>query len=156
MFRPTINREMLIKIKQVSTKVQMTFKADNTQFCEDVRWMLACHAWQGVNWWTLRIPLVGIHAKEITKHWDKDLYPERFITKLLKIVKNLTQYIFFFFWLCHTARRILVPWPGIELGPPAWRAWSLNHWITRGVPRIWHNSVVWSEKKVSIKQGATT
>lgn len=49
MFRSTSNREMLIKIKQVSTKLLMTFKADNTQFCEDVRWMLACHAWQVVN-----------------------------------------------------------------------------------------------------------
>ena len=28
----------------------------------------------------------------------------------------------------------LVPWPGIEPGPPAVGAWSLNHWTTREVP----------------------
>ena len=28
----------------------------------------------------------------------------------------------------------LVPWPGIELRPPALRAWSLSHWTTRKVP----------------------
>ena len=27
-----------------------------------------------------------------------------------------------------------VPWPGIELQPPALRAWSLSHWTTREVP----------------------
>ena len=28
----------------------------------------------------------------------------------------------------------LVPWPGIEPGPPAMGPWSLNHWTTREVP----------------------
>ena len=28
----------------------------------------------------------------------------------------------------------LVPWPGIEPGPPALGAWSLSHWTTREVP----------------------
>ena len=28
----------------------------------------------------------------------------------------------------------LVPRPGIEPGPPAFRAWSLSHWPTREVP----------------------
>ena len=28
----------------------------------------------------------------------------------------------------------LVPWSGVELGPPALGAWSLSHWITREVP----------------------
>ena len=28
----------------------------------------------------------------------------------------------------------LVPWPGIESGPPALTAWSLSHWTTREVP----------------------
>ena len=27
-----------------------------------------------------------------------------------------------------------VPWPGIEPGPPALGAWSLNHWATREIP----------------------
>ena len=29
----------------------------------------------------------------------------------------------------------LVPWPGIESGPPALGAWSLSHWNTKGVPQ---------------------
>ena len=29
----------------------------------------------------------------------------------------------------------LVSWPGIEPRPPAWAAWSLNHWTSREVPR---------------------
>ena len=28
----------------------------------------------------------------------------------------------------------LVPWPGIEPGPPALGVWSLSHWTTREVP----------------------
>ena len=154
MFRPTINREMLIKIKQVSTKLLMTFKADNTQFCEDVRWMLACHAWQGVNWWTLRIPLVGIHAKEITKHWDKDLYPERFITKLLKIVNNLTQYFFFFFL---AVPHSMQDYQGSNLGPlHGEHGVLIIESLGESLEFDTNNSVVWSEKKVSVKQGATT
>ena len=32
--------------------------------------------------------------------------------------------------------RDLVPWPGMEPGPPALGVWRLNHWTTRGVPEI--------------------
>ena len=39
------------------------------------------------------------------------------------------------FWPHCAARGILVPWPGIEPMAPAVEAWSLNHWITREVPR---------------------
>ena len=35
------------------------------------------------------------------------------------------------FWLRRAACGILVPWPGIEPGPSAVRAWSHNHWTTR-------------------------
>ena len=38
---------------------------------------------------------------------------------------------FFFFWLSHVACEILVPWPGIELGPSAVKSWCLNQWTTR-------------------------
>ena len=31
-------------------------------------------------------------------------------------------------------RQVLVPWPGIKLGPPALGAQCLNHWTTREVP----------------------
>ena len=37
----------------------------------------------------------------------------------------------FFFWPCHVACRILVPRPGIKLGPPAVEAQSPNHWPAR-------------------------
>ena len=30
----------------------------------------------------------------------------------------------------------LVPWPGIEPGPPALEAWGLGHWTTREVPQF--------------------
>ena len=36
----------------------------------------------------------------------------------------------------HMACRILVPWPGIELMPPAVEMWSPNHWTTKGFPLI--------------------
>ena len=48
----------------------------------------------------------------------------------------------------------LVPWPGIEPGPPALGMWSLNHWITSTFPALqslelpastitWTNSLKW-------------
>ena len=37
----------------------------------------------------------------------------------------------FIFWLCQESCEILVPWPGIELMPPALEAWGLNHWTSR-------------------------
>ena len=39
-----------------------------------------------------------------------------------------------FFWPCHTARRILVPQPGIKPVPPAMEVWSPNHWTAREFP----------------------
>ena len=42
----------------------------------------------------------------------------------------------FFFWPHHMVGGILVPWPGIELVPPAVEAQSPNHWTTREFPSI--------------------
>ena len=42
--------------------------------------------------------------------------------------------LFFFFWPCHTACRILVPQPGIKPVPLAVEAQSPNYWITREDP----------------------
>ena len=42
--------------------------------------------------------------------------------------------IFFFFWPCCTACRILVPQPGVESMPPSLGLW--NHWATREAPRM--------------------
>ena len=33
--------------------------------------------------------------------------------------------------------RGLIPWPGMEPGPPTLGAWSLSHWATREAPRSW-------------------
>ena len=38
--------------------------------------------------------------------------------------------------LCCVACRILVPWPDIELAPPAVEVQSLNHWTSREVPPL--------------------
>ena len=43
---------------------------------------------------------------------------------------------FYLFIFGHTACGILVPQPGIEPGPPALEAWSLNHWTAREVPHF--------------------
>ena len=40
----------------------------------------------------------------------------------------------FFAAPCHAACGILVPQPGIEPGPSAVKAWSLNHWTDREFP----------------------
>ena len=38
----------------------------------------------------------------------------------------------FIFWPDHVASEILVPWPGIDLGPSPVKALNSNHWIARG------------------------
>ena len=43
--------------------------------------------------------------------------------------------IFTFFCLCHAAREILVPQPGVKPMPPAVEVQSLNLWTTREVPK---------------------
>ena len=48
-----------------------------------------------------------------------------------RAVHNLS---FLIFWPCIVACGTLVPWPGIELMPPALEAWGLNHWNAREVP----------------------
>ena len=45
-------------------------------------------------------------------------------------------FLFFFFWPHHKASRILVPWPEIDLVPPAMQVKILNHWTAREVPAI--------------------
>ena len=46
---------------------------------------------------------------------------------------------FFINYCMHSLSRSiwdLVPWPGIEPGPPALGTWSLNHWATREIPKL--------------------
>ena len=45
-------------------------------------------------------------------------------------------FFFFFFWPHHKASMILVPWPEIDLVPPAIQVEILNHWTAREVPAI--------------------
>ena len=40
----------------------------------------------------------------------------------------------FFFFFCHVACEILVPWPEIEPVSRAVEVWSPNHWTTRQLP----------------------
>ena len=50
---------------------------------------------------------------------------------------SILFFLFFsFFWLCHTACRILVTLPGIEPAPSAVKAHSLNHGTTREFPTV--------------------
>ena len=46
----------------------------------------------------------------------------------------------------------LVPWPGMEPGPPVLRVWSLLHWTTRLVPKELHS---WEENTRVQKQCQT-
>ena len=43
--------------------------------------------------------------------------------------------IFFFFWPCHTAYRILIPQSGLEPRATAVKAQSPNHWTAREFPQ---------------------
>ena len=50
-------------------------------------------------------------------------------------VMNAPVFFFFFFGCTGLSYSMwdLFPWPGIEPRPPALRAWSLSHWITREI-----------------------
>ena len=57
---------------------------------------------------------------------------------------KLTRYLQrFFFLLCCTVYRILVPWPGIEPLPSPVETWILNHWTAREVPKITYSVSGW-------------
>ena len=66
------------------------------------------------------------------KYCEGGLVSNNFFTSFLK------KYFIYLFILAALGLSCclwdLVPWPGIETGPPALGAWSLNHWITREVP----------------------
>ena len=61
----------------------------------------------------------------------------RFLLLLWKKMQYLCKYGFFFFfkffWLCHAAHGILVPWPRVEPLPCALEVHCLNHWNTRKI-----------------------
>ena len=62
-----------------------------------------------------------------------------------------------FFWLYHTKCRILAPWSGIELVPPAVEAQSPNHWTTREVPpHLFHASAILNHSRFFQTTGASS
>ena len=46
----------------------------------------------------------------------------------------------------------LVPWPGIEPGPPALGVWDLSHWTTREVPQL--SSFQWPTSQIIVALAA--
>ena len=61
--------------------------------------------------------------------------------------------VLLFFWLCHTACKILAPQPGIEPVLPAVEAWSPNHWKAREIPSKWY---FWKNKAKCLEVVNTT
>ena len=59
-----------------------------------------------------------------------------FFSNLSKKLLTFFLTIFFFFWPRCTARRILVPCPGIELGPSAVKVPKPNHWTAKERPSV--------------------
>ena len=54
--------------------------------------------------------------------------------QLGKQLKTALQYFSLsFFFVCHTAQFVELPWPGTEPMPPAVEVWNLNHWTPRQV-----------------------
>ena len=83
--------------------------------------------------------------KKTLLHWM--WYINRIVpieNKTFSIGKNLFKN--FIFWPCHTAGGILVPWPGIESGHSAVKAWSPNHWTAREFPEIEMNLACWQRE----------
>ena len=64
------------------------------------------------------------HMKKSQSHTDMFLGKHGIFKKIFNL----------YFWPCHVARGILVPWPGIEPVLPAVEVQSLNHWSTREFP----------------------
>ena len=57
---------------------------------------------------------------------------------------------FFFFWPQLVACGIFTPQPEMELWPPAVEAWSLNHWTTWEVPKLFSNGTLsWDSFKAN-------
>ena len=57
------------------------------------------------------------------------------------------------FYLFIWPREILVPWPGIEPGPLALKAWSPNQWTTREFPINSFGCLLLWAKQASYQQG---
>ena len=67
--------------------------------------------------------------------FKKELDSFRVCEELLQLNNKKTNIQFFFLWPSHAACLTLAPPPGIESVPPVVEAQSLNHCITREVPR---------------------
>ena len=67
---------------------------------------------------------------------DQTNSDQKEIFKKKKILEWKFSFLFFFFAILQVMWDLIVPWPGIELLPPAVEAQSLNHWTAREVPRM--------------------
>ena len=106
-----------------------------------------------------RIPWIeepgGIQSMGVTKSWTwLCTYHFHFFSQpILTILISTLLLHLFLYWFrrcCLNSAKttlkniyiwlhwLLVPWPGIEPGPPALRAWSVSHWTTREVPPSSH------------------
>ena len=87
--------------------------------------------------------------KKTLLHWM--WYINRIVpveNKTFSIGENLFKN--FIFWPCHEAGGILVPWPGIESGHPAVKAWSPNHWTAREFPEMEMNLAWWQNSYLGL------
>ena len=120
----------------------------NSLFDDRGGWRDSC--WLSTEWITLPIWLLKSSSAEDSLWWTFRWDTNMFIFFPFKEICPYTSYpeflginfpiMFFvlslFFWLHHTACGILIPWPGIEPGPLAVKAWSPNHGTTRELPPI--------------------
>ena len=93
--------------------------------------------------------LLILPTKELMNYWAEGRILFKALWHLKRDKKHLQNlslsytyysflifYLMLFIWSCCTACGILVPQGGTELTPPALKAQSLNHWITREVPQF--------------------
>ena len=84
-----------------------------------IKWWRCC--WHStVLLWRLKIK----QSKCLVESWHSYYLLNIYITM---------PFLLFFFWPYCEACGILVPWPGIEPGPPAMKVLTPNHWTTREV-----------------------
>ena len=79
----------------------------------------------------------GVRSAAADLFWAAGEMPdEPAMHRLLHDLLWTLQFFSFFFFGCtglSYSMWDLFPWPGIEPRPPALRAWSLSHWITREI-----------------------
>ena len=76
--------------------------------------------------------LATLYSHTVASLWVSHISWDYFwITVQLKAFDHRGACIWYFFFLCYMVCRILIPWPGVEVVPPALEAQRHNHWTTR-------------------------